>query len=48
MKIIEIIKKKMKKLYKQNIIISNIYVQNEDEEENYDKYKDEEYDYFGL
>ena len=41
-------KKKMKKLYKQNIIISNIYVQNEDEEENYDKYKDEEYDYFGL
>ena len=41
-------KKKMKKLYKQNIIISNIYVQNEDEEENYDKNKDEEDDYFWL
>ena len=41
-------KKKMKKLHKKNIIISNIYVQNENEEENYDKYKDEEDDYLGL
>ena len=35
-------KKKLKKLYKQNIIICNVYVQNEDEEENDDKYEYDE------
>lgn len=35
-------KQKMKKLHKKNIIISNIYVQNEDEDVNDDKYEDED------